>query len=102
MEWTKQEARAWAKTWDEPHMVKGLKYLKHRLRAKAGAAQVTIGFDLTPVFVKTAGNYEGRQEVFDEITRLGNDEIKGFKDIEFPEPYGHINEEKETEEQPTK
>ncbi len=63
MDWTDQDAREWAKTWAMPHMQKGLKFISKRVRPKRSSNPVAQGFDLSPVFIKSAGFYEGSQEV---------------------------------------
>lgn len=93
MEWTDQDARAWAKAWQESYMQKGLKFIAKRVRPKRGASAIAQGFDLSPVFIKSAGFYEGSQEVMDliEILAKGKFEIKPKSDI--PEAFSYINKE---------
>jgi len=95
MDWTSQDAREWAKTWASPTMKKGLKYIARRVRPKKSNVQVAQGFDLSPVFIKSAGYYEGAQEVMDIIETLGEGEITK-PNLEMPQPYGHILSEEAT------
>jgi hypothetical protein len=92
MDWTDQDARAWAKTWSEPHMVKGLKFIARRVRPKRSAGPVAQGFDLSPVFIKSAGFYEGAQEVIDLIEILSQGKANKPK-FDLPEPFSHITSE---------
>jgi hypothetical protein len=95
MDWTDQDARAWAKTWDEPHMVKGLRFIQKRVRPKRSSSPVAQGFDLSPVFIKSAGFYEGSQEVMDLIETLGYGQVNKPK-FDLPEPFSHITSEEQT------
>ncbi len=79
MDWTDQDSREWSKTWEMPHMQKGLKF-------------VAQGFDLSPVFIKSAGFYEGGQEVIDLIETLGRGQVNKPK-FDLPEPFSHITSE---------
>ena len=90
MDWTDQDARAWAKTWQEPHMQKGLKLIAKKVRPRRSAGPVAQGFDLSPVFIKSAGFYEGSQEVVDLIDHLGVGAIKQKPKFDLPEPFSHI------------
>jgi hypothetical protein len=92
MDWTDQDARAWAKTWSEPHMAKGLKFIARRVRPKRSAGPVAQGFDLSPVFIKSAGFYEGSQEVIDLIEILSQGKANKPK-FDLPEPFSHITSE---------
>jgi hypothetical protein len=65
MNWTDQDARFWAQAWEDPTMVKGLKFIAKKVRPRRSAGPVAQGFDLSPVFIKSAGFYEGSQEVVD-------------------------------------
>lgn len=47
------------------------------------------GFDLSPVFIKSAGFYEGSQEVLDIIDTLGQGQVNKPK-FDLPEPFSHI------------
>jgi hypothetical protein len=97
-EWTDQDAREWSKTWAMPHMQKGLKHIARRVRPKRSTGPVAQGFDLSPVFIKSAGFYEGTQEVMDLIEMLGNGKIETKPKYDLPEPFSHIDlEHKETE-----
>jgi hypothetical protein len=90
MEWTDQDARAWAKAWQEPYMQKGLKFILKRVRPRRSTATVAQGFDLSPVFIKSAGFYEGSQEVLDFIELLGNGKFEAKPKFDLPEPFSHI------------
>jgi hypothetical protein len=89
-EWTDQDAREWSKTWAMPHMQKGLKYIARRVRPKRSAGPIAQGFDLSPVFIKSAGFYEGSQEVIDLVYSLSNSGIEASPKIDLPEPFSHI------------
>lgn len=52
---------------------------------------VAQGFDLSPVFIKSAGFYEGAQEVMDLIETFASGEIISKPPQELPEPFGHID-----------
>jgi len=96
MDWTDQDAREWAKTWAMPHMQKGLKFITKRVKPRRSAGQVAQGFDLSPVFIKSAGFYEGSQEVLDlvDILSVG---AQSRPKYDLPEPFSHISlENKET------
>jgi len=90
MDWTDQEARTWAKIWQEPHMQKGLKFISKRVRPKRSTSPVAQGFDLSPVFIKSAGFYEGAQEVIDLIEILGNGKFETKVKFDLPEPFSHV------------
>jgi hypothetical protein len=90
MEWTDQDARAWAKAWQEPYMQKGLRFISKRVRPKRSAATVAQGFDLSPVFIKVAGFYEGSQEVIDLIELLGSGKFENKPKFELPDPFSHV------------
>jgi hypothetical protein len=89
MEWTDQDAREWAKTWALPHMQKGIKFISKRVRPRKSAGPVAQGFDLSPVFIKSAGFYEGSQEVLDLIDTLSQGKVTKPK-FDLPEPFSHI------------
>jgi hypothetical protein len=89
MEWTDQDAREWAKTWAMPHMQKGIKFISKRVRPRKSAGPVAQGFDLSPVFIKSAGFYEGSQEVLDLIDTLSQGKVTKPK-FDLPEPFSHI------------
>lgn len=93
MDWTDQDARAWAKAWQEPYMQKGLKFIMRRVRPKKSAGTVAQGFDLSPVFIKSAGFYEGSQEVIDLIESLAVGAVKQKPKFDLPEPFSHITSE---------
>lgn len=93
MDWTDQDARAWAKAWSEPYMVKGLKIIARRVRPKRSAGPVAQGFDLSPVFIKSAGFYEGGQEVMDLIEILAAGKLETRHKFDLPEPFSHITSE---------
>lgn len=93
MEWTDQDARAWAKTWQEPYMQKGLKFISKRVRPRRGAVSVVQGFDLSPVFIKSAGFYEGAQEVLDFVEALGTGKFESKPKFDLPEPFSHVTSE---------
>jgi len=96
-EWTDQDAREWGKTWAMPHMQKGLRYIARRVRPKRSTGPVAQGFDLSPVFIKIAGFYEGSQEVMDLIEILSNGQIENKMKFDLPEPFSHItSEDKQT------
>ena len=95
-EWTDQDARAWAKAWSEPYMVKGLKTIARRVRPKRSVGPVTQGFDLSPVFIKSAGFYEGTQEVMDLIEFLSQGKLESRPKFDLPEPFSHITSEETT------
>lgn len=94
MEWTDQDAREWAKTWEQPHMLKGLKIIAKKVRPRRSAGPVAQGFDLSPVFIKSAGFYEGSQEVLDLVEILANGRVENKPKSELPEPFSHITTEK--------
>ena len=96
MEWTDQDAREWAKTWAMPHMQKGLKFISKRVRPKRSSSPVAQGFDLSPVFIKSAGFYEGSQEVVDLIETLGYGQVSKPK-FDLPEPFSHITSEEDNQ-----
>lgn len=93
MEWTDQDSRAWAKIWEEPYMQKGLKFIMKRVRPKRSASTVAQGFDLSPVFIKSAGFYEGSQEVIDLIETLSRGKFETKPKVEIPEAFSYINKE---------
>lgn len=93
MDWTDQDARAWAKAWQEPYMVKGLKLIAKRVRPKRSTGPVAQGFDLSPVFIKSAGFYEGSQEVMDLIEILAAGKLETKPKFDLPEPFSHITSE---------
>lgn len=93
MDWTDQDARAWAKAWSEPYMVKGLKTIARRVRPKRSTGPVAQGFDLSPVFIKSAGFYEGAQEVMDLIEILAAGKLETKPKFDLPEPFSHITSE---------
>ena len=93
---TDQDARAWAKAWSEPYMVKGLKTIASRVRPKRSAGPVAQGFDLSPVFIKSAGFYEGTQEVMDLIEVLSLGKLETRPKFDLPEPFSHITSEETT------
>jgi len=93
MEWTDQDARAWAKAWDEPYMQKGLRFIMKRVRPKRSAGPIAQGFDLSPVFIKSAGFYEGSQEVVDLIETLAKGKFEVKPKVDLPEAFSHINKE---------
>ena len=75
MNWTDQDARFWAQAWEDPTMVKGLKFIAKKVRPRRSAGPVAQGFDLSPVFIKSAGFYECSQEVVDLIETLGKGKV---------------------------
>ncbi|NBW14568.1 MAG: hypothetical protein EBR82_41870 [Caulobacteraceae bacterium] len=93
MDWTLQDSREWTKVWAMPHMQKGLKLIARRVRPKKSANPVAQGFDLSPVFIKSAGFYEGAQEVMDLIETLSNSQIENKPKFDLPEPFSHITSE---------
>lgn len=93
MDWTPQDSREWAKVWSMPHMQKGLKFIARRVRPRKSAGPVAQGFDLSPVFIKSAGFYEGAQEVMDLIEILATGEVENKMKFDLPEPFSHINSE---------
>jgi hypothetical protein len=93
MDWTDQDARLWAKTWEEYHMVKGLKFIAKKVRPRRSAGPVAQGFDLSPVFIKSAGFYEGSQEVVDLIEALGKGKFETRPKVDIPEAFSYINKE---------
>lgn len=90
MEWSNQDAGVWAKALSDPTVQKGLKFIAKKVRPRRSASPVGVGFDLSPVFIKSAGFYEGAQEVFDLIESLSSGEVKNKPPQELPEPFGHI------------
>jgi hypothetical protein len=90
MDWTDQDARAWAKTWELPHMQKGLKFIARRLRPRRNTGPIAQGFDLSPVFIKSAGFYEGSQEVIDLVEILSTGRVETKPKFELPQPFSHI------------
>lgn len=90
MEWSNQDAGVWAHAMADPTVQKGLKFIAKKLRPRRSASPVAQGFDLAPVFIKSAGFYEGTQEVLDMIEQLGAGEVKNKPPQELPEPFGHI------------
>ena len=97
MDWTDQDARAWAKVWQEPYMQKGLKIIARKIRPKRNAGTVAQGFDLSPVFIKSAGFYEGAQEALDLIEILGGGKLETKPKFDLPEPFSHITSEETTQ-----
>lgn len=95
MDWTKEDASAWRTTWAQPHMAKGLMYLWNRMRPRRSPLPVTQGFDLTPVFIKSSGFYEGCQEAMDMIDIMGRGPIERKPMAELPEAFSHIAREDE-------
>ena len=95
-EWTDQDAREWSKTWALPHMQKGLRYIARRVRPKRSTGPVAQGFDLSPVFIKSAGFYEGSQEVIDFISILADGAVTTKPKYDLPEPFSHIISEEQT------
>jgi hypothetical protein len=93
MDWNNGDAREWAKTWEMPHMVNGLKFLAKRVRPRRTVGPVAQGFDLSPVFIKSAGFYEGSQEVLDLIETMGKGEYTTKPKVDFPESFSHIKPE---------
>jgi hypothetical protein len=93
MDWTPQDSREWAKVWAMPTMQKGLKFIARRVRPKRNIGPVAQGFDLSPVFIKTAGFYEGTQEVMDLIESLSSSEFENKPKFDLPEPFSHITSE---------
>ena len=93
MDWTDQDARSWAKTWEDPTMVKGLKFIAMKVRPRRSAGPVAQGFDLSPVFIKSAGFYEGSQEVVDLIETLGKGKFETRPKVDIPEAFSYINKE---------
>lgn len=73
-------------------MAKGLKFIARRVRPKRSAGPVAQGFDLSPVFIKSAGFYEGSQEVIDLIEILSQGKANKPK-FDLPEPFSHITSE---------
>jgi hypothetical protein len=96
MDWTDQDAREWSKTWAMPYMQKGLKHIARRVRPKRSAGPVAQGFDLSPVFIKSAGFYEGSQEVLDLISILAEGKLEIKPRFDLPEPFSHIISEETT------
>jgi len=95
-EWTDQDAREWSKTWALPHMQKGLRHIARRVRPKRSTGPVAQGFDLSPVFIKSAGFYEGSQEVIDLVSILAEGSVTTKTKFDLPEPFSHITSEEET------
>ena len=95
MNWTDQDARFWAQAWEEPSMAKGLKFIMKKVRPKRSAGPVAQGFDLSPVFIKSAGFYEGSQEVVDLIETLGKGRFETRPQVEIPEAFSYINKEQQ-------
>jgi hypothetical protein len=95
MNWTDQDARFWAQAWEDPTMVKGLKFIAKKVRPRRSAGPVAQGFDLSPVFIKSAGFYEGSQEVVDLIETLGKGKVESRPQIEIPEAFSYINKEQQ-------
>jgi hypothetical protein len=93
MNWTDQDARFWAQAWEDPTMVKGLKFIAKKVRPRRSAGSVAQGFDLSPVFIKSAGFYEGSQEVVDLIETLGKGKVESKPQQELPQAFSYINKE---------
>lgn len=93
MDWKDQDAREWAKTWAMPHMHKGLQFILKKVRPRRTVGPVAQGFDLSPVFIKSAGFYEGSQEVIDLIESMGKGNMDNKPKSEMPEPFSHIFDE---------
>lgn len=92
MQWSNDDAKEWSKVVSMPAFQKGLKLIAKKVRPKRTAGAVAQGFDLSPVFIKSAGFYEGSQEVMDWIELLAQGELKsGNKSYELPEPFSHIS-----------
>lgn len=88
--WNDGDAILWAKSLSEPHMVKGLRILARRVRPRRSVAPIAQGFDLTPVFIKSAGFYEGAQETLDIIQTMSEFGQNQTKHNEIPEAFSHI------------
>ena len=93
MNLTDQDARFWAQNWEDPTMVKGLKFIARKVRPRRSAGPVAQGFDLSPVFIKSAGFYEGSQEVVDLIETLGKGKFETRPKVDIPEAFSYINKE---------
>ena len=93
MNWTDQDASFWAQAWEDPTMVKGLKFIAKKVRPRRSAGPVAQGFDLSPVFIKSAGFYEGSQEVVDLIETLGKGKVESKPQQELPQAFSYINKE---------
>jgi len=74
-------------------MVKGLKFIAKKVRPRRSAGPVAQGFDLSPVFIKSAGFYEGSQEVVDLIETLGKGKFETKPKVDIPEAFSYINKE---------
>jgi len=75
IKWTDKDAEAWAETWREPHMRKGLEMVKWLSRpihmgAGAQATNPQANVDYTALAAQRAARYEGRQEVIDFIETM--------------------------------
>jgi hypothetical protein len=97
IDWTDQDAREWSKTWAMPHMQKGLRYIARRVRPKRSTGPVAQGFDLSPVFIKSAGFYEGSQEVIDLVSILAEGKVETKPRYDLPQPFSHITSEDTTQ-----
>jgi hypothetical protein len=95
LNWTPEDAEAWAETWREPHMRKGLDVMRHlsrpvHLGAAAQATNPQAGVDYTALAAQRAQRYEGRQEVLDFINSLSY--ANGEPPSPLSEPFSYAEE----------
>jgi len=103
MAWTSLDAKAWKEAWDgNPVLRKGLALIANEVRPKKGEVPLVQGVDFAPIFIKSAGNYEGAQSVLDLINDLGMIESTPEQDLSEPFSYVKTQEEKDAEEAATK
>jgi len=68
-EWTPGMRKAWAETWEMPHMKLGLEVLKEMLRPKP--LPIVPGQEALMLAAGAYHNSVGRQDVFDALETMG-------------------------------
>jgi hypothetical protein len=89
-QWNKEDASSWAKTWNEPHMQKGLRQIMQASKPRPPAGLLAPNIDYTSIAALRAAAYEGRQEILDVIEYLKGEVNNG--PINLPEPYAWVEE----------
>jgi hypothetical protein len=91
--WSKLDAAAWDKTWNEPHMRKGMELILNAAQPRPPAAMAIPGIDYTALAAQRSGIYEGRYEVIGIIESLRGEQTAISQ---LSEPYSWVDEEQET------
>lgn len=70
IEWTEEDRALWQRTWDEPHMKKGLLKLKLSTVVPAESPAVAPGVDLNQLQGHSYSHAQGQSKLLEEIEKM--------------------------------